>query len=195
MEISAKEVKKLREETGVSMMVCKKALIEAKGNVEEAKKILKKQGEKVAEVKLARVTHQGKIEAYIHNNAKVGALVEVHCETDFVAKNADFQQLCRELALQIAGYNPLYISPDYIPEEDLKKQRKLFEDDYKSQGLQGERLKKAIAGRLEKFTKENSLLSQPYFRDESKTVEGVVKEMIARLGENIQIKNFTRYQI
>jgi len=195
MEISAKEVKQLREETGVSMMACKKALIEAKGNIEEAKKILKRQGVKVAETKVARVTHQGRIEAYIHSNSKIGTLIEVHCETDFVAKNTDFQKLCKELALQIVGYNPLYISPDYIPAEDLKKQQKLFEDDYKSQGLTGERLKKAVEGRLEKFTQENSLLSQPYFRDTSKTVQDMVTETIARLGENIQVKNFTRYQI
>jgi elongation factor Ts len=195
MNISASDVKKLREETGVSMMTCKKALEEAKGNFDEAKKILRGQGEKVAEKKLARSTNQGLVYAYVHNNQKIGAMVEVHCETDFVAKNEEFKELCKELALQVAGYSPIYVSSEYIPEEDLKKQEKLFREEFGGQEIKGERLEKAVTSKLDKFKKENSLLSQAYFRDESKTVDKLIKETVARLGENIQIERFTRYQI
>jgi elongation factor Ts len=195
MNISAQDVKKLREETGVSMMACKKALTDAKGDFQKAKEILRGQGEKVAEKKLTRQTNQGIIHAYIHGNQKVGALVEVHCETDFVAKNAEFKEFCKELTLQIAGYNPTYLSPDYISEEDLKKQEKLFREEFVGQKLQGERLEKSLISKLDKFKKESSLLSQSYFRDESKTIDQLLKEIIARLGENIQITRFTRYQI
>ncbi|MFA6436726.1 MAG: translation elongation factor Ts [Candidatus Paceibacterota bacterium] len=195
MNISAQDVKKLREETGVSMMACKKALTDAKGDFKKAKEILRGQGEKVAEKKLTRETNQGIIHAYIHGNQKIGAIVEVHCETDFVAKNTEFKEFCKELTLQITGYNPIYLSPDYIPEEDLKKQEKLFREEFIGQKLQGERLEKAITSKIDKFKKENSLLSQSYFRDESKTIDQLLKEIIARLGENIQITRFTRYQI
>ncbi len=195
MQISAQQVKQLREITGISMMACKKALIEAEGDIAKAQKILKKQGAKVAAAKLLRETHQGLIASYIHNNQKIGVLVEVHCETDFVAKSDEFQKLCHELAVQIAGYSPLYVSPDYIPQEELEKQEKLFRQDYESQGLTSERLEKAVKSRLEKFKKENSLLSQPYFRDESKTIKDIIQEAITKTGENIQVKRFTRYQL
>lgn len=195
MKINAEQVKQLRETTGVSIMACKKALAEASGDLDKAKQILKKQGEKVADKKVARVTSQGLIECYVHSNGKIGAMVEVHCETDFVARNKDFKNLCKELALQIAGYAPTYVSPDYIPEEDLKKQKKMYEEDFSTQGLDKERLVKAVEAKLEKFKKENALLSQPYFRDEQKTIEDLIRQTIAKLGENIQVKRFTRYQI
>jgi elongation factor Ts len=195
MKISAQDVKKLREETGISIMMCKKALIETNGNLKEAKRHLRKQGEKIAAKKLVRETHQGIIASYIHNNLKIGAMIEVHCETDFVAKSKEFQQLCKELVIQIAGYSPLYISPDYITKADLEKQEILYRDEFSGRKLAGKKLEKAVQSKLEKFKKENSLLSQPYFKDEKKTVEDLIKITIARLGENIQIKRFTRYQI
>ena len=195
MAISAQEVKKLRDITGVSIMACKKALTEANGDIDEAQRILRKQGQKVAEKKLTRETNQGLVVSYIHNNNRLGSLVEVHCETDFVAKNSDFQKLCKEIAIQVTGYNPLYISADYIPKEDLEKKEKLFREDYSSQGLEGERLEKAVKSHLEKFKEENSLLSQPYFRDTKRTVEDLIQETIAKVGENIQVKRFVRYQI
>ncbi len=195
MKTSAQDVKKLRGETGVSIMMCKNALMKTDGDFKEAKKYLRKQGEKIAAKKLIRETHQGIITSYIHNNLKIGSMIEVHCETDFVAKNKEFQNLCRELAIQIAGYNPLYISPDYIAENDLKKQEMLYRDEFSERKLTGETLEKAVQSKLEKFKKENSLLSQPYFKDEKKTVEDLIKISIARLGENIQIKRFARYQI
>ena len=195
MQVSANDVKKLRDQIGVSMMACKKALLEANGDIEEAKKLLRKQGQKVVEKKLIRETNQGIIVSYVHGNSKLGAMVEVHCETDFVAKNKEFQQLCKDLALQIVGYNPLYVSPDYISEVDLKKQEKLYNEEFTGQKLTGDILKKAVASKLEKFKKENALLSQPYFRDEKKTVEDVIAGAITKLGENIQVKQFVRYQI
>jgi len=195
MQILAKDVKKLRDQTGISMMACKKALTEANGNIDEAKKLLKKQGEKLAEKKLSRDTQQGVVSSYIHNNSRVGAIIEVHCETDFVAKNKEFQKLCQELAIQVTGFSPLYISTKDIPEEDIKRQKELYKKEFSSQNLNGDRLEKAIESKLEKFKKENSLLSQPYFRDEKKTVEELIHASIAKLGENIQVKRFTRYQI
>ena len=195
MNISAKEVKQLREQTGISMMACKKALIDANGDFEEAKKGLRIQGEKVAEKKLARNTNQGIIASYIHGDNKTGALVELHCETDFVGKNEDFKKLAKELAIQVVGYNPLYISQDYVPEEDIKEKTKLFKEELKGQKVEGDRLEKALSSKLEKFKRESALLSQKYFRDQSKTIDQLIKEMVAKLGENIQIKHFDRYQI
>jgi len=183
MTISIEKVKKLRDLSGISIMACKKALVEAQGDIEKAKNILRQQGQKVAQKKLTRETKQGLIAAYIHNNRKIGAMVEVHCETDFVAKNSDFQKLCQELAIQVAGYNPLYVSSDYIPAKDLQEKKQLFEEDYHAQGLTGERLQKAVASRLEKFKKENSLLSQPYFRNPQETVEDLIQETIAKVGK------------
>jgi len=195
MKISAQDVKKLRDETSVSMMTCKKALIDAGGDMAKAKQILRQQGQKVAEKKLVRETSQGIIASYVHNNLKVGALVELHCETDFVAKNKEFQKLGQELALQVVGFSPLYVSPDYIPTKDLKKQEELYREEFGDQKLAGDKLEKAVQSKLEKFKKENSLLSQPYFREGSKTIEDLVNASIAKLGENIQIKRFERYQI
>ncbi len=195
MKTSAQDVKKLREETGISIMMCKNALIKTNGDFKEAKKHLREQGEKIAAKKLVRETQQGIIASYIHNNLKIGAMIEIHCETDFVAKNEEFQNLCKELAIQVAGYNPLYISPDYIAKADLKKQEMLYRDEFGGRKLTGEKLEKAVQSKLEKFKKENSLLSQPYFKDEKKTIEDLIKIAIARLGENIQIKRFARYQI
>jgi len=195
MDISAKDVKLLREQTGISMMACKKALVDAGGNFEEAKKFLRTQGEKVAEKKLARDTNQGIIASYIHGNNKIGALVELHCETDFVGKNEGFKNLAKELAIQVVGYSPLYVSEDYVPVEDIKKKTKLFKEEFKGQKVEGDRLEKALSSKIDKFRRENSLLSQKYFRDESKTIDQLIKETVAKLGENIQIKRFVRYQI
>jgi elongation factor Ts len=195
MKISAQQVKQLREATGVSMMACKKALAEAEGDQAKAKHLLRKKGQKVAEKKLIRTTNQGNITSYIHNNGKIGALVEVHCETDFVAKNKDFKKLCGEIALQVVGYDPLYVSPDYIPEEDLKEKEKVFKEELIAQGLKEAILKKALVSKLNKFKEERSLLSQPYFRNDKKTVNDIIQEAIAKLGENIQVQRFTRYQI
>jgi len=195
MKTSAQDVKKLREETGISIMMCKNALLKTDGDFKEAKKYLREQGEKIAAKKLIRETHQGIIASYIHNNLKIGAMIEVHCETDFVAKNEEFQNLCKELAIQVAGYNPSYVSSDYIAESDLKKQEMLYRDEFSGRKLTKERIEKAVQSKLEKFKKENSLLSQPYFKDEKKTIEDLIKIAIARLGENIQVKRFVRYQI
>jgi elongation factor Ts len=195
MDIPAKDVKQLREETGISMMACKNALIEAGGDFEKAKKCLRTQGEKVAEKKLARNTNQGIVASYIHGDNKIGALVELHCETDFVAKNEDFKKLAKELAIQVVGYNPLYVSEDYVPEEDINEKTKLFKEEFKGQKIEGDRLEKALTSKIDKFKRDNALLSQKYFREESKTIDQFIKETVAKLGENIQIKSFTRYQI
>ena len=194
-KIDLRLVKQLRQKTGVSVMACREALIEAHGNLKKAEEILRKQGKEFAQKKVERETHQGLIDAYIHTNGKIGALIEVHCETDFVAKTKEFKTLCHELALQVAGYNPSYISPEYIPREDLEKQKKVIEQEFKLRGLTGQRLKKATESKLEKFKKENSLLKQPYFRNEQITVEDLINQAIAKLGENIRVKRFVRYEI
>jgi len=193
--ITTDDIRKLREETQAPIMECKKALEEAEGDKEKAKRILKKKGELRAEKKQGDLTKSGRVEAYIHSNGKVGALVELRCETDDVAKNKDFIQLAHDLAMQVAATNPLYLSPQVIPKEALAEKRKEYAEDIKDMKKPPEIQEKIIEGKLKKLFGEICLEEQPFIKDDSKTIKEVVKEAIAKFGEKIEISHFARFAI
>jgi elongation factor Ts len=172
VEIKADAVKALREETGAGIMDCKRALTEAQGDMAKAKDVLRQRGFEVAAKKASREANQGIIESYIHGGGRIGVLLELNCETDFVARNSDFRDLARELAMQIAAMNPRWLSAEDVPAE-VKEQEQLSDEQIKSA----------------------SLLSQPHIRDQSHTVEQLITETIAKTGENIRLRRFTRYEL
>lgn len=193
--ISIELIRKLREETGVSVAECKKALEEAGGDETEAKKILRSWGEKLAGKRSSRATENGLVFSYIHSNNRLGVLLELFCETDFVARSDDFKQLAFELVLQIAAMNPSYVSPEEIPDDVRMAEEKIYRQEYDGSGKSDEIVAKIIDGKMNKFEEEMSLLKQAYVKDQDKTVEQLVNEYIARLGENIKIGRFSRYEI
>jgi elongation factor Ts len=191
--ISAQMVNDLRTATGAGLLDCKKALTEANGNVEEATTILRKKGAASAAKKADRTTKEGLIESYIHVGGKVGVLLEVNCETDFVARNDDFKAFCRDVCLQIAAASPLYVSRDQVPEADLAKERDIAVAQV--QGKPPAAVQKIVEGKLEKFYSTICLLDQPFVKLPEKTVKEILTEKITKIGENIQLRRFTRYQI
>lgn len=191
--VSASAVKDLREKTGAGLLDCQKALTEAKGNIEEAITILrKKSGGKVDKL-ASRATKEGLIESYIHVGGKVGVLLEVNCETDFVARNEDFKQLCKDICLQIAAANPLYVSRDQVPEADVAQERDIATAQV--QGKPPAAVQKIVEGKLDKYYSTICLLDQPFVKLPEKTVKEVITEKITKIGENIQVRRFTRYQL
>lgn len=191
--ITAQMVNDLRGATGAGLLDCKKALTEANGNVEEATTILRKKGAASAAKKADRATKEGLIESYIHVGGKVGVLLEVNCETDFVARNDDFKQLCKDLCLQIAAANPLYVNRADVPEADLAKEREIAAAQV--QGKPPAAVQKIVEGKLEKFYSTIVLVDQPFVKLPEKTVKEIITEKITKIGENIQIRRFTRYQL
>ena len=193
--ITIDQIKKLRAETGISVSECKKALEKANGDIEKAKEILRKLGANVAEKKSAREARQGIIESYIHPNKRVGVLLEIHCETDFVARSSEFKNLAHELCLQIAAMKPLFIKESDIPQDVIDKEKEIYLEQLKDSGKPKEIIEKIIQGKLEKYKEEKVLFLQPWIKDESKKVKDLVNEYIAKLGENITISKFARYEI
>jgi elongation factor Ts len=191
--ISAQMVNDLRSITGAGLLDCKKALTEANGNVEEATTILRKKGAASAAKKADRTTKEGLIESYIHVGGKVGVLIEINCETDFVARNDDFKQLCRDVCLQIAAANPLYVSRDQVPEADVAKEREIATAQVL--GKPPAAVQKIVDGKLDKFYSTICLLDQPFVKLPEKTVKEIITEKITKIGENIQVRRFTRYQL
>jgi elongation factor Ts len=191
--ISAQMVNELRSATGAGLLDCKKALTEANGNVDEATTILRKKGAASAAKKADRTTKEGLIESYIHVGGKVGVLIEVNCETDFVARNDDFKQLCKDLCLQIAAANPLYVSREQVPEADVAKEREIAAAQVA--GKPPAAVQKIVDGKLDKFYSTICLIDQPFVKLPEKTVKEIVTEKITKIGENIQIRRFTRYQL
>ena len=191
--ISAQMVNELRSATGAGLLDCKKALTEANGNVDEATTILRKKGAASAAKKADRTTKEGLIESYIHVGGKVGVLIEVNCETDFVARNDDFKQLCKDLCLQIAAANPLYVSRDQVPESDIAKEREIAAAQVA--GKPPAAVQKIVDGKLDKFYSTICLIDQPFVKLPEKTVKEIVTEKITKIGENIQIRRFTRFQL
>jgi elongation factor Ts len=191
--ISAQAVADLREKTGAGLLDCKKALVEAHGNVEEAITILRKKGAASAAKKAERATKEGVIESYIHVGGKVGVLIEVNCETDFVARNDDFRAFVKDLCLQIAAASPLYVSREEVPEADLQKERDIAAAQV--QGKPPAAVQKIVEGKLEKFYSTVCLIDQPFVKLPEKSVKDMVTEKIAKIGENIQIRRFVRYQL
>jgi len=188
-------IKQLRQETGVSLAQCKKAIEQAQGDIEKAKELLRKWGEDLAEKKSSRATKEGIIEAYIHSNKKIGVLVELRCETDFVAKNPEFQELAHDLALHIAAMKPQYVTEEDIPQEVLNKEKEIYREQFANSGKPEEIIQKIIEGKIESFKKEITLLNQPFVKDNTKTVKEVINEYISKLGENITINKFVRLEI
>jgi len=188
-------VKKLREETGISLMECKKACEEAGGDIEAAKEILRKRGQVMAAKKSERITGEGRIASYIHQNGKIGVLLDVRCESDFVAKSEDFQNLLKEICLQIAAMNPMFVKADDIPADVLEKEKLIFIEQAKNSGKPNDIVEKMVQGKVDNYKKEVSLMLQPWIKDDSKTIDEIVKECIAKTGENITIARFTRYSL
>jgi elongation factor Ts len=195
MEISAKTVKELREKTGAGMMDCKNALKEANGDMDKAVEILRKKGIAKAEKKASREAKDGLIHAYIHPGGKLGVLVEVNCETDFVARNEDFQQFVHNLSMHIAASNPIAVDRENVPSIVVEREKRLFQEQARESGKPENIIEKIVTGKLEKFFGETVLLEQSYIRDPEKTVKDYLTEIIAQIGENISIRRYVRYQI
>ena len=189
------KIKQLRQQTGVSLALCKKALAETEGDIDKAKELLRKWGQSLAGKRSGRVTDEGIIEPYIHANKKIGVLVDLRCETDFVARNNDFQELAHNLALHVAASNPLYIQAADIPEKVIKKEEEIYREQIAKDKKPKELATKIIEGKLEKYKKEVCLLSQPYVKDDTKTIQDLINECIAKVGENIIVNQFTRLEI
>jgi elongation factor Ts len=193
MDISLDQIKQLREKTGVSMMACKKALTESGGDIEKATEYLRKKGEAKAAERSERGTSQGIVASYIHGNSKIGVLVKLGCETDFVAKNDDFKALGNDIAMHIAAMNPLVISPDDVDENLLGKEREIWREQLANEGKPENIVDNIMQGKEKKFKEEVSLLKQPFVKDPEKTIEQLLVESINKIGENIQIVDFARY--
>ncbi len=193
--ISAAMVKQLREKTGAGMMDCKNALSEVEGDIEKAIEFLRKKGLATAQKRAGRALSEGIIQSYIHMNGKLGVLVEVNCETDFVAKNKDFQKFAKNIAMHIAASNPLGITPEDVSEEIIEKEKEIYRAQALDMGKPENVTDKIVEGKLNKFYQESCLLNQPYVRDTDISIADLLNELIARIGENITIKRFVRYQI
>lgn len=193
--ITIDQIKKLREETGVSPVEIKKALTEANGDVKKAKELLRVWGKTLAGKKTSRETNQGVIDTYIHPNLKTGVLLDVRCETDFVAKSQDFKNLAHEICLQIAAFKPLFILEHDIPEEFLDGETKIYTEQLKDSGKPENVVSQILEGKIKKYKESISLLSQPWIKDDSKTIKDLVDETVSKVGENIEVKRFVRYEI
>ncbi len=195
MTISMEDVKLLREKTGAGIVDCKKALEEAKGNIEEAITILRKKGLAQAQKKSTRVTKEGVIGYYIHHNNKLASLVELRCETDFVAKTEEFQKLAKDLSMQVAAYSPLYLKIEDIPPEKIEEEKSIYKEQLKSENKPDNVIEKIVEGKIKKYYEEVVFLEQPFINDEKKKVKDVIAETIAKVGENIVIGKFIRLQV
>ena len=193
--IRAAMVKQLREKTGAGMMDCKNALSEVNGEIEKAIDLLRKKGLATAQKRAGRALSEGIIQSYIHMTGKLGVLVEVNCETDFVAKNEDFQEFAKNIAMHIAATNPLGITPEDISQELIEKEKEIYRAQALDMGKPENVIDKIVEGKLNKFYQENCLLNQPYVRDTDISIADLLNELIAKIGENISIKRFVRYQI
>lgn len=195
MQITPAMVKELREKTGAGIMDCKEALTATSGSLEEAVDYLRKKGLQAATKRSSRSTGQGAVGSYIHSGGRIGVLVEVNCETDFVARTDDFQELVRDLAMQVAASNPLYVSREQVPTEVVAKERSILEEQAKASGRPAQVIAKMVEGRLEKYFEDVCLLEQPFIKDQAISVSDVIKGKIAKIGENITVSRFARFQL
>ncbi|MBX6396209.1 MAG: translation elongation factor Ts [Alicyclobacillaceae bacterium] len=195
MAISAAQVKELRERTGAGMMDCKKALTDADGDMEKAIQLLRERGLAAAAKKAGRIATEGLVEAYIHGGGRIGVLVEVNCETDFVAKTEEFRELVRDIAMQIAASKPEYVKREDVPAAVVEKEKEILRAQALNEGKPAHIVDKMVEGRIEKFFKEVCLLEQPFIKNPDVTVEQLVKEKIAKIGENISVRRFVRFEL
>jgi elongation factor Ts len=193
--ISASAVKELREMTGVGMMDCKKALVEAEGNMERAAELLREKGLANAAKKAGRIAAEGVVESYIHMGGKIGVLVEINCETDFVAKTPEFRSFVRDIAMHIAASNPRFLSRDEVTTDIIEKEKEILAAQARNEGKPEKIIERMVEGRIDKFYSENCLLEQSFVKDSDKTVKEVVTEKIQTTGENISIRRFVRYEM
>jgi elongation factor Ts len=195
MEISSTMVKELRQKTGAPMMDCKKALAESGGDFEKAITYLRQKSLATVSKKAQRATTEGVVASYIHPGSKIGVLLELNCESDFVARNDEFQEFTKNMTMHIAALNPLYVTRENVPETVVEKERDIYRSQAQESGKPEKIWDKIVNGRLDKFFAEVCLLEQSYIKDDSHTVKEVLNELIAKLGENIAIRRFVRYQL
>ena len=195
MEISAQMVKELRQTTGSGILDCKKALEHSDGDLDKAIQYLREKGLAKAASKAGRATKEGLIEAYVHAGSRVASLVELNCESDFVARTEEFKELAHNLAMQVVASRPQYVTPEDIPEEVLEQEKSIYRAQMAEENKPPHIIDKIVEGKLNKFYEEVCLVNQPFIRDDDKTVEQLVLEMIAKLGENIVIKRFVRFEL
>jgi elongation factor Ts len=195
MEIPAKLVKELRELTGAGFSDCRAALVEAAGDIEKAVSILRKKGQAAAAKKAQREATEGLVGSYIHAGGKIGVIVEVNCESDFVARTGAFQHLCHEIAMHVAALDPRYVRRDEVTPEMLDKEREIYREQARATGKPDPIIEKIVAGKMEKFYEENCLYEQHFIRDESVTIGELVNQAIAKLGENIAVRRFVRFKV
>jgi len=193
--ISIDDIKKLRDETGVSPVEIKKALAEANGDADKAKELLRIWGKKIVDKKISRETSQGLIDFYLHPNAKTGVLLDIRCETDFVASSPEFKNLAHEICLQIAALKPLFISENQIPGEFLDGETKIYKAEIANSGKPENLVAQILEGKIKKYKESISLLAQSWIKDDSKTIKNIIEDTVAKVGENIEVKRFARYEI
>lgn len=193
--VTSAMVKELRQKTGAGMMDCKKALVKTDGDIEKAIEFLREKGLSAAAKKSGRIAAEGIVDSYIHLGGKIGVLVEVNCETDFVAKNDDFKSFVRDIAMHIAATNPLFLSKEDIPQENIEKEKSILKAQALNEGKPEKIIEKMVEGRIKKYYKEVCLLEQPFVKDPDKTIEDIIKEKIVKIGENIKVRRFVRYQM
>jgi len=193
--ISAQLVKELRDRTGAGFSDCRAALVEAGGDLEQAVTVLRKKGQAAAAKKSQRATSEGLVGSYIHAGGKIGVLVEINCESDFVARTDDFQRLCHDLAMHIAALDPRFLRREEVTQEVLDREREIYRDQAQASGKPAPVIEKIVTGKMEKFYEENCLYEQHFIKDESVTVKEMVDQAIAKLGENIAIRRFCRFKV
>ena len=193
MQITAGQIRELRGKTGAGIMDCKKALSETSGDLEGAVDFLRKKGMSAASKKASRIAAEGLVGSYIHGGGKIGVMVEINCETDFVARNMDFQGFVKDVAMHVAAANPTYVSREEVPTEEVDRERGILSEQVANSGKPAEVVEKIVTGRLDKFFKEICLLEQPFVKDPDKSVELMLNELVATIGEKISIRRFARF--
>ena len=195
MQVTAQMVKELRERTGAPMMQCKTVLQETGGSIEEAIEVLRKKGLAAAAKKAGRIAAEGAVGSYIHAGGKIGVLIEVNCETDFVGRTDEFQQLVRDLAMHVAAAEPRFVRREEVTEDVLAQEREIYSEQVRAQGKPGHLVDRIVTGKMEKFYSESVLLEQPYVKNPDQSVSQMISEKVAKIGENIQIRRFVRFKL
>jgi elongation factor Ts len=193
--VSAQLVKELRDRTGAGFTACRDALVEAKGDIEQAINVLRKKGQAAAAKKSQRATSEGLVSCYIHAGGKIGVLIEMNCESDFVARTADFQRLCHDVAMHVAALDPRFLRREEVTQEILDREREIYKEQAKATGKPENVIEKIVSGKMEKFYEENCLYEQHFIKDEGMTVKELIDQAIAKLGENIAIRRFSRFKV
>jgi elongation factor Ts len=193
--IPAQLVKELRERTGAGFAACREALVEAKGDLDQATTILRKKGQSAAQKKAQRTTSEGLVSSYIHAGGKIGVLLELNCESDFVARTEDFQKLCHDVAMHVAALDPRFLRREEVTQQTLDREREIYKEQARATGKPDAVLEKIVSGKMEKFYEENCLYEQHFIRDEGLTVKELIDQAIAKLGENIAVRRYARFKV